>query len=138
MDYTYTYAAPPILPVNKVNWGLGLNAFLSAYAPGKPASSVSFLSIAGYNAGLAIQAALDHASSMSQLGIRAGLNAVNGKLVTLEGPFQINNTGAQVGEPLPIAQAFPSGSGFTFKIVYPASSSQTVQTTPKYPAPAAP
>lgn len=138
MDYTYTYATPPILAINKVNWGLGLNAFLKAYAPGKPASSVSFLSIAGYNAGLAIQAALAHASSMTQLGIRAGITAVNGKLVTLEGPFKVNDTGAQIGQPLPIAQAFPSGSGFAFKIVYPASSSQTVQAPPRFPAPTAP
>lgn len=138
MDYTYTYAAPPILAVNTVNWGLGVNAFLKAYAPGKPASSVSFLSIAGYNTGLIIQAALAHASSMTQLGIRDGITAVSGKLTTLEGPFQVNDTGAQVGEPLPIAQAFPSGSGFAFKIVYPASSSQTVQASPQFPAPTAP
>ncbi|HEV2376400.1 MAG TPA: ABC transporter substrate-binding protein [Streptosporangiaceae bacterium] len=136
MTYTYTYAAPPILAVNKVNSGLGLDAFLKAFAPGKPASSVSFLSIAGYNAGLAIQAAFAHATSMSQLGIRAGVTAVNGKLQTLEGTFQVNDTGAQVGELLPVAQAFPTGSGFTFKIVYPASPSQTAQSSPAYPAPA--
>lgn len=138
MDYTYTYAAPPILAINKVNWGLGLNAFLKAYAPGKPASSVSFLSIAGYNAGLDIQAALAHASSMTQLGLRQGITAVNGKISTLEGPFQVNDTGAQVGEPLPIAQAYPSGNSFIFKIVYPAASSQKVQASPRYPAPKTP
>lgn len=139
MDYTFTYAAPPILPINKVNSGIGLDAFLNAFAPSKPASSVSFLSIAGYNAGLAIQAAFAHATSMTQLGIRAGITAVNGKLVTLEGPFQVNDTGAQVGEPLPIAQAFPSGSNsFTFKIVYPASSAQTAEASPQFPAPTGP
>jgi branched-chain amino acid transport system substrate-binding protein len=136
MDYTFTYAAPPILQINSVNWGLGLDAFLNAFAPGKPVSSVSFLSIAGYNAGLAIQAALAHATSMSQLGLRAGITAVNGKLVTLEGPFDVNDTGAQIGEPLPIAQAFPSGSNFTFKIVYPASSAQAAEASLRYPAPA--
>jgi branched-chain amino acid transport system substrate-binding protein len=135
MDYTFTYAAPPILAINKVNSGLGLDAFLKAFAPGKPASSVSFLSIAGYNAGLAIQAAFAHATSMTQLGIRAGITAVNGKLQTLEGPFQVNDTGAQVGEPLPIAQAFPSGSSFTFKITYPASPAQQAQASPRFPAP---
>jgi branched-chain amino acid transport system substrate-binding protein len=136
MDYTFTYAAPPILAINKVNSGLGLNAFLNAFAPGKPASSVSFLSIAGYNAGLAIQAAFAHATSMTQLGIRDGITAVNGKLLTLEGQFRVNDTGAQVGEPLPIAQAFPSGTSFTFKITYPASSAQQAQASPRYPAPA--
>lgn len=136
MDYTYTYAAPPILAINKVNSGLSLDGFLKAFAPGQPASSVSFLSIAGYNAGLAIQAAFAHASTMTQLGIRAGVTAASGHLATLEGPFQVNDTGAQIGEPLPVAQAFPSGSGFTFKIVFPASASQTAEAAPSYPAPA--
>lgn len=135
LDYTYSYATPPILAINKVNLGLGLSDFLKAFAPGKPASSVSFLSIAGYNAGLAIQAAFAHATSMSQLGIRAGVTAVSGHLVTLDGPFKVNDTGAQVGEPLPIAQAMPSGSGFTFKIVYPPSSVTTPGAHPLYPAP---
>lgn len=136
MAYTYTYAAPPILAINKVNSGLGLDDFLKAFAPGQPASSVSFLSIAGYNAGLAIQAAFAHATSMTQLGIRAGVTAASGHLVTLDGPFQVDETGAQLGEPLPVAQAIPSGSSFVFKIVFPASSDQTAAASPLYPAPA--
>jgi branched-chain amino acid transport system substrate-binding protein len=138
LDYTYTYAVPPILAINKVNTGLGLSAFLSAFAPGNP-GSVNFLDIAGYNAGLAIQAAFGHATSLSQLGIRAGLSAVNGTMVTLEGPFQVNDTGAQVGEPLPVAQAAPTATGGdTFKIVYPATPGQSslVQAPPRFPAPA--
>jgi branched-chain amino acid transport system substrate-binding protein len=136
VDYTYTYAVPPTLSINSVNTGLGLNAFVRAFAPGKPAS-VDFLNVAGYNAGLAVQEAFAHATSMSQLGIRAGITAVNGKMRTLEGVFNVNKTGEQVGELLPIAQAVPHGKGYTLKIVYPATASQKtmVNASPIYPAP---
>lgn len=134
LAYTYAYGVPPILSVNNVNIGLGLDAFRNAYAPGDP-GSVNFFNIAGYNAGLVIQGALAHATSMSQLGIRAGLTAINGKMVSLEGQFQIDAAGAQIGEPLPIAQAVPDSSGITFKIVYPADPTQQVQAPPAYPAP---
>ncbi len=133
---TYTYAVPPTLVINKVNLGLGLTAFVHHFAPGK-ASTVNFLDVAGYNAGLAVQAAFAHATSMSQLGIRAGITAVNGKLQTLEGTFKVDKTGEQVGELLPVAQAVPHGNGYVLKIVYPATPSQKtmVNATPIYPAP---
>lgn len=136
VNYTYTYAVPPTLVINHVNIGLGLTAFVRQFAPGKP-STVNFLDVAGYNAGLAVQAAFAHATSMSQLGIRAGITAVNGKLQTLEGTFKVDNTGEQLGELLPVAQAVPHGKGFALKIVYPATPAQVkmVNAKAKYPAP---
>lgn len=137
VDYTYTYAVPPTLSINKVNIGLGIASFANAFTHGNP-SNLNFLDVAGYNAGLVVQAAFAHAKSMSQAGIRAGVTAVSGKLQTLEGPFKVNDTGEQVGEPLPVSQAVPSASGgFDFKIVYPSVPSQKsmVNGAPKYPAP---
>lgn len=136
VDYTYTYAVPPTLTINNVNIGLGLTAFVKQFAPGN-ASTVNFLDVAGYNAGLAVQAAFDHATSMTQLGIRAGITAVNGKFQTLEGTFKVDKTGEQIGELLPVAQAVPNGKGFALKIVYPAIPAQVkmVNAKAKYPAP---
>jgi branched-chain amino acid transport system substrate-binding protein len=136
LDWTYTYAVPPIMKLNNVNIGMTFSQFANAFTNGKP-SEVNFLDIAGYNAGLVIQAAYAHATSMSQLGVRAGVSAVSGKLKTLEGTLSWNNTGAQVGELLPVAQVVPSGTGFSFKIVYPATPEQQslVNGTPVYPAP---
>ena len=135
-NYTYTYGVPPVLSINKVNYGLGMDAFAKAYQPSDP-SAVNFPSIAGYNAGLVIQASYQHATSMTQLGIRAGVTAISGKLHTLVGQFKVNNTGAQIGEPFPIAQAIPSATGFDLKMVFPANPSQAVllKTKPLYPAP---
>ena len=136
VNYTYTYAVPPTLVINNVNIGLGLTAFVKQFAPGKP-GTVNFLDVAGYNAGLAVQAAFAHATSMSQLGIRAGITAVNGKLQTLEGTFKVDKTGEQIGELLPVSQAVPQGKGFALKIVYPATPAQVkmVNAKAKYPAP---
>lgn len=139
LDYTYTYGVPPILRYNTVNLGLGINKFLTTFAPGR-ASSIAFTSIAGYNTGLTIQAALANATSMSQLGIRAGVTAVSGKLDTIEGTMRWNNAGAQLGELLPISQIVPRGNGFAMKIVYPGTPQQVklVNAKPLYPAPVAP
>ncbi len=140
LDYTYTYGVPPTLRYNQVNSGMGINKFLETFAPGK-ASSIAFTSIAGYNTGLVIQAAFANATSMTQLGIRAGVSKVSGKLSTLEGTMKWNAAGAQLGELLPISQIVPKGaSGFQFKIVYPGTPQQVklVNAQPLYPAPSAP
>lgn len=136
LDYTFTYAVPPIMKLNDVNTGMPFTTFASAFTHGKP-STLNFLDVAGYNAGLVIQAAFAHATSMSQTGIRAGVTAVSGKLKTLEGTLRWDDTGEQLGELLPIAQVVPSGSSFSFKIVYPAFAQQKslVDGTPEYPAP---
>ncbi len=139
LDYTYTYGVPPILKYNSVSMGMGINNFIKTFAHGN-ASSIAFTSIAGYNTGLAIQAAFANAKSMTQLGIRAGITAVSGKLHTLEGVMRWNGAGAQLGELLPIAQFFPRGSGFAEKIVFPGTPQQVklVAAKPVYPAPTAP
>ena len=136
LAWTYTYAVPPIMELNNVNIGMTFTKFASTFTNGKP-SQLNFLDVAGYNAGLVVQAAFAHATSMSQAGIRAGVTAVNGKLKTLEGTLRWDNTGAQLGELLPIAQVVPSAKGLSFKIVYPATPEQEslVNGTPKYPAP---
>ena len=127
------------LSTTLTNLGIGINKFIGTFAHGN-VSSIAFTSIAGYNTGLAIQAAFAHATSMSQLGIRAGITAVSGKLHTLEGVMKWNSAGAQLGELLPIAQIFPKGSGFALKIVYPGTPQQVKLVTahPDYPAPSAP
>ena len=136
LSYTFTYAEPPTVAYNQVNIGLGTTAFQRAFAPADP-SSVNFLNVAGYNAGLAVQAALQNATSLSPAGLHAGINAVSGKLRTLEGNFRINNAGAQVGELLPVGQIHPAGNRIAVKIIKPAIAAEIpmVNAKPLYPAP---
>ena len=97
LAYTFSYGFPPQLAYNTVNEGLGTSAFVNAFAPSDP-SSINFLDVAGYQTGLVIQAALDHATSLSQLALRNAVASVSGSLQTLDGTFQINSQGAQTGE----------------------------------------
>ncbi|HUY57290.1 MAG TPA: ABC transporter substrate-binding protein [Candidatus Micrarchaeaceae archaeon] len=131
LSYTFTYGVPPFIKYNKVSEGLGINAFISKFAHGKIAN-VSFENVAGYNTGLIIQAALDHASKFTQLGMRSALFGLSGHFNTLDGAFKLNSEGGQVGELLPLAQFLPSGSTNVIKIVYPTANADHVAV---YPAP---
>lgn len=133
LAYTYTYGVPPVNESFKnVNIGLSTSAFVTAFQKVYP-GSVSFLSVIGYNTGLVVQAALGHASSLSQLALRNAVAKVSGKLHTLDGTFAVNSKGAQVGEFFPVSQLFPSGTAnINPKVVYPSS---LATTTARYPAP---
>jgi len=135
LEYTYSYPTPPLFGYNQVNYGLGMNAFVQAFAKAdnvKPAD-VNFLDIAGYNCGLVIQKALENAPSLKQEDLRAAVAGFSDKLDTLDGHFKIDSTGAQLGETLPVCQFQPAAGG-TLKpvIVYPPSLAQGKAI---YPAP---
>ncbi len=131
LAYTFSYGFPVQLAYNTVNEGLGTSAFESAFAPSDP-SSINFLDVAGYQTGLVIQAALDHATSLSQLALRNAVASVSGQLKTIDGSFAINSTGAQTGELLPVSQLFPSGSTTKIQMVYPPAAATH---SAVYPAP---
>lgn len=132
LAYTFGYGVPPVLKINSVNYGMGFDSFSKSFSSSN--GPVSFLDVAGYNTGLVIQDALEHAKSLSQTDIRAGVAAISGKLKTLEGTFQVNDAGAQLGELLPVAQDIPTPSGdINWKIVYPPNQANGKAV---YPAPA--
>ena len=117
---TYTYPTPPLLVYNKVNYGLGMNAFRSAFQRASH-SAPNFLDVAGYNAGLVIQKALENTTGLSQLQLRKSLYTFSGKMFTLDGLFKLSPTGAQIGETLPVAQLVKAGNGLAVKMVYSGS-----------------
>ncbi len=118
LAYTYTYPTPPLLKYEKVNYGMGINEFISTFKSAN-GSSPNFLNAAGYNAGLIVQDTLEHAKSLSQSDLRSAAASLSGKVKTLDGAFKINSQGAQTGELLPVAQFVPSGSGIKVNVVYP-------------------
>lgn len=103
LAYTFTSPTPPQLRYNKVNYGLGIDAFEKEFhaATGK---EVNFLTVAGYNAGLVIGKALETADSLDQLALRKAIAEASGSLQTLDGVFKISDDGAQIGETLPLGQ----------------------------------
>ncbi|MHB8189706.1 MAG: ABC transporter substrate-binding protein [Ferrimicrobium sp.] len=129
LSYTYTYATNFFQNYTNVTEGLTSSTFLSSFASQFPGQS-NTLSLLGYNTGLVVQAALNHAKSLSQPALRAAVAGVSGSLKTVDGTFAINSEGAQTGELLPVAQLFPSSSGVQLKAVYPPKSATTAAVYP--------
>jgi len=106
---TYSYAFPPFVPRQPPNLGLGSGELAAALDPRRP-SRLNFLNVAGYNTGLVIGMALRFAGDPTQLGLRAALFRVSGRIRTLDGTFRLNAEGAQVGE-LPSVAELLRGHG---------------------------
>ncbi len=120
LAYTYTYPTPPILKYNDVNYGPTLDKFEQAYKA--TGGKVDFLVVAGYNTGLIMQKALESAGSFDQTALRKAVADFSGKLKTMDGAFDVDASGAQVGEMLPVGQFVPQGAnGVGMNIVYPQS-----------------
>ena len=116
---TFTYGLPPTVDHRAVTMGLGIERFSADFVAGSH-RPVNFLDVAGYTTGLVIESALRRAGSLSQLALRAALNAISGHLETLDGTFRINSAGAQLGETPPVAELLASTSGATtLRVVYP-------------------
>lgn len=113
----YTYPTPPFINYPNVNYGLTLNQFEKKFKA-STGSSVNFLNVAGYTTGLAIQKTLETATSLKQEDMRKAVGQFSGTITTLDGPFQINSEGAQMGETLPVGQIQVNSAGkLTMKIL---------------------
>ncbi len=132
LQNTYTYPTPPLYGFNNVNYGLGMNDFIKTFEAANSVDNVNFLNIAGYNAGLVIQKALETAASLKQENLREAVSSFSGNLNTLDGAFKIDpSDGAQVGELLPVAQFQLASGSLKPVIVYPSDLSTG---KPIYPA----
>ncbi len=132
LKYTYTYGTNEFVNYPTVTLGLNSKAFEGQFSAAYP-GQYNTLSLLGYNTGLIVQGSLKNAKSLSQSAIRAGAQALSGKTTTLDGAFELNSEGAQVGERLPVAQLFPSTSGdVALHAVYPSSQATA---SAVYPAP---
>ncbi|HEU0229897.1 MAG TPA: ABC transporter substrate-binding protein [Burkholderiaceae bacterium] len=135
MKYVYTYTPSSVVQY-KVESGMSLPEFHKAWDKTYPNTKVSFgfNSVAGYTTGLVIQNALAVTKSMKQLDLREAVFSLSGKLKTLDGTFELDKDGAQIGEITPLGQLVPDGKGgLKFSIVYP---TDVATGKPVYPAPA--
>ncbi|MBU6440811.1 MAG: amino acid ABC transporter substrate-binding protein [Betaproteobacteria bacterium] len=132
LAYTYTYPTPPLVKYEKVDYGMNTADFVKAFQ-GAEKKAPNFLDAAGYNTGLVMQYMLDKAPKFTQEDFHGALlNDMSGKVTTLLGPFKINENGAQLGQPFPVAQMVPEGKDLKFVVVYPADHATG---KPVYPAP---
>ncbi len=118
LAYTYTYPTPPLVKYDKVTYGMNTAQFVAAFTAAEK-KAPNFLDCSGYNTGLIVQHMLDSAPKFTQLDFHQALMDMSGKTTTLLGPFKINENGAQLGQPFPVAQLVPQGDGLKVEVVYP-------------------
>lgn len=116
LDGTYTYQAPPLLGVSPVNLGMSSADFVRSFGAEHP-GPVGFLDIAGYQAGLVIQATLADATGLSPLDQRVAAQRLSGRIHTLEGDFRLDANGSQIGLEQPVAQIADGPGGISAQVV---------------------
>ena len=134
LEYVYTYVPSSELEY-KPDVGMNLTQFRAEwnkhYSDGK--IEYGFNSVAGYTTGLAIEKALSVAKSLDQLDLRHAFTEISGKFHTLDGLFEIDATGAQIGALTPLGQVVPDGKGgIKLVSIYP---HEAATGKPVYPAP---
>ena len=119
---SYSYV-PSALYSYKVNYGPTLAQYRAMWDKEYPkGSGVEWGSNAvyGYQACLVMQRALATAKGLSQMDIHNAVFALSGKLKTLDGTFELNSEGAQIGEMTPMGQLVRKGKhGIGIVAVYP-------------------
>jgi branched-chain amino acid transport system substrate-binding protein len=121
LQYVYAYVPSSIINYTP-NFGMNLADFKAAWDKKYSSSHVEFgfNSVAGYTTGLVLERALATTDSMDQLALRKAIFGLSGKLKTIDGTFELDDTGAQIGEITPLGQLVPDGKGgLKFVVVYP-------------------
>lgn len=134
LQHIFTYVPSSELEYQP-DFGMTLSQFRAAWHKKYPDEKVEFgfNSVAGYTTGIVLEKALGEATSLDQLELRKAFFALSGKLKTIDGLFELDPTGAQIGALTPLGQLeLDSKGGIRFVSVYP---HETATGTPVYPAP---
>ncbi|MEO6960098.1 MAG: amino acid ABC transporter substrate-binding protein [Burkholderiaceae bacterium] len=121
MQYSTTYVTSSDINY-KPEVGLNLEQYKKAWEAKNAGGKVEFgfNAVAGYTTGLVVESALRTTASMEQLALRKAMGELSGKLKTLDGTFEIDETGAQIGEITPLGQLVPDDKGgLKFVVLYP-------------------
>jgi branched-chain amino acid transport system substrate-binding protein len=105
LNYVFTYVPPSELSY-ETNFGISLKEYSAEwhkkYADTKVA--FGFNSVAGYTTGLVLEKALASADSLDQLELRKAIFHLSSNLKTLDGTFELDANGGQIGEITPLGQ----------------------------------
>jgi len=133
LNYLFTYVTSSEISYD-TNFGMPLKQFKAAWDKKYAGGHVEFgfNSVAGYTTGLVLEKALATADSLDQLDLRKAVFAQSGKLKTLDGAFELDPTGAQIGEATPIGQLAVDGENLKLTVVWP---HELANGKPVYPRP---
>jgi branched-chain amino acid transport system substrate-binding protein len=133
LNYLFTYVTASKISY-ETNFGMPLKEFRKAWDKKYAGEHVEFgfNSVAGYTTGLVLEKTLATADSLDQLDLHNAVFAQSGKLKTLDGTFELDATGAQIGEATPIGQLILENEDLVLKVVWPP---QFANAKPVYPHP---
>src|SRR5215831_2637216 len=134
LEHVFTYVPSSALDY-PVNFGMTMKEYRAAwdkkYSDGKV--EFGFNAVAGYTTGLVIEKALSAATSLDQMELRRAVFSLSGKLKTLDGTFELDEMGGQIGELTPLGQLVVDEHEHVKSIsIYP---HETATGKPVYPAP---
>ncbi len=117
LNYVFTYVPSSEISY-ETNFGMSLKDYSAAWHNKYANTQVvfGFGSVAGYTTGLVLEKALATAASLDQLELRKAIFSLSGNLKTLDGMFELDPAGAQVGEITPLGQ-FVAGGDDHLKLV---------------------
>jgi branched-chain amino acid transport system substrate-binding protein len=117
LNYVFTYVTSLDIAY-KNEFGMSLKEYRDAWHKKYADSRVEFgfNSIAGYTTGLVLEKALATTDSLDQLELRKAVFSLSGKLRTLDGTFELDANGGQIGELTPLGQ-FIAGEDDHLKLV---------------------
>ncbi len=120
LDGVFTYVTSAEIAY-KPEVGMTEEQFRTAFQKVAAGSGVAygFNAIAGYTTGLVLQQTLANAESLDQPALRKSIFSLSGKLKTLDGTFELDEHGAQIGEITPLGQIAAEGKDVKITVVYP-------------------
>ncbi len=133
LNYLFTYVTASKISY-QTDFGMPLKEFKEAWEKKYSDGHVEFgfNSVAGYTTALVLEKTLATADSLDQLDLRKAVFALSGKLKTLDGTFELDSTGAQIGEATPIGQLILDNENLNLKVVFPPDFANA---KPVYPRP---
>jgi branched-chain amino acid transport system substrate-binding protein len=134
LEYVFTYVPPSELDY-PVNFGMTMKDYKAAWNKKYPDGKIEFgfNATAGYTTGLVIEKTLSVATSLDQLELRRANFSLSGQLKTLDGTYELDETGGQIGELTPLGQIILDEHGHPkFVSIYP---HETATGKPVYPRP---
>ena len=133
LSYVFTYVPSSEISY-ETNFGMSLKDYSAAWHKKYADSKVEFgfNSVAGYTTGLVLEKTLATAARLDQLELRKAVFALSGNLKTLDGTFELDPNGAQIGEITPLGQFLPGSDGQKLVTVWP---HEVANGKPVYPRP---
>ena len=133
LNYVFTYVTSSQMSY-ETNFGMPLKEFREAWDKkyGDTKVEFGFNSVAGYTTALVLEKTLATATSLDQLELRKAVFAQSGNLKTLDGTFELDPTGAQIGESTPLGQLVLDGDHLKLVTIWP---HELANGKPIYPRP---